>query len=159
MGAKLIPMSMPHTAYGVAAYYILAAAEASSNLSRYDGVKYGLRLAGEDASLGSMYTRTRSRGFGFEVKRRIMLGTYALSAGYYDAYYGKGQRVRSLIRQDFDKAWKHVDMLLTPVTPSAGARIGEWGDGSTADVLKRCVHGDCEPGRCAGLVRSRRKNI
>ena len=127
MGAKLIPMSMPHTVYGVAAYYILAAAEASSNLSRYDGVKYGLRLADKGASLDSMYTRTRSRGFGFEVKRRIMLGTYALSAGYYDAYYGKGQRVRSLIRQDFDEAWEHVDMLLTPVTPSAGARIGEWG--------------------------------
>ena len=127
MGAKLVPMSMPHTAYGVAAYYILAAAEASSNLSRYDGVKYGLRLADKDASLDSMYTRTRSRGFGFEVKRRIMLGTYALSAGYYDAYYGKGQRVRSLIRQDFNEAWEHVDMLLTPVTPSAGARIGEWG--------------------------------
>ena len=120
-------MSMPHTAYGVAAYYILAAAEASSNLSRYDGVKYGLRLADKGASLDSMYTRTRSRGFGFEVKRRIMLGTYALSAGYYNAYYGKGQRVRSLIRQDFDEAWEHVDMLLTPVTPSAGARIGEWG--------------------------------
>lgn len=127
MGAKLIPMSMPHTAYGVAAYYILAAAEASSNLSRYDGVKYGLRLTDKDASLDSMYTRTRSRGFGFEVKRRIMLGTYALSAGYYDAYYGKGQRVRSLIRQDFDEAWEHVDVLLTPVTPSSGARIGEWG--------------------------------
>ncbi|MCY4672670.1 MAG: Asp-tRNA(Asn)/Glu-tRNA(Gln) amidotransferase subunit GatA [Bacteroidetes bacterium] len=127
MGAKLVPMSMPHTAYGVAAYYILAAAEASSNLSRYDGVKYGLRLEGKGTSIDSMYTRTRSRGFGFEVKRRIMLGTYVLSAGYYDAYYGKGQRVRSLIRQDFDEAWERVDILLTPVTPSAGARIGEWG--------------------------------
>jgi len=127
-GAKLESVSMPHIEYGIAAYYILAAAEASSNLSRYDGVKYGIRHLDADHSLDSMYTQTRSQGFGFEVKRRIMLGTYVLSAGYYDAYYGKAQRVRSLIRGDFDEVWKKVDVLLTPVTPTAGARIGEWGN-------------------------------
>lgn len=125
-GAELVRMSMPHTSYGVAAYYILAAAEASSNLSRYDGVKFGLRSSSEAHSLEQMYTTTRSRGFGFEVKRRIMLGTYVLSAGYYDEYYGKAQRARALIRKDFDDAWDKVDILLTPVTPVAGARIGEW---------------------------------
>ncbi len=127
-GAQRVSVSMPHIEYGIAAYYILAAAEASSNLSRYDGVKYGIRHLGDDHSLDSMYTQTRTKGFGFEVKRRIMLGTYVLSAGYYDAYYGKAQRVRSLIRKDFDDAWKKVDILLTPVTPTAGARIGEWGN-------------------------------
>ncbi len=124
-GANLVPISMPHTAYGVATYYILAAAEASSNLSRYDGVKYGLRDSDEAHSLEDMYTGTRSRGFGFEVKRRVMLGTYVLSAGYYDAYYGKAQRVRNLIRKDFDEAWQKVDVLLTPVNPAAGMRVGQ----------------------------------
>ena len=124
-GANLVPVSLPHTEYGVAAYYILTAAEASSNLSRYDGVKYGLRYSDEDHSLEDMYTGTRSSGFGFEVKRRVMLGTYVLSAGYYDAYYGKAQRVRNLIRKDFDEAWQKVDVLLTPVNPAAGMRIGQ----------------------------------
>ncbi len=124
-GARLVPVSLPHTEYGVATYYILAAAEASSNLSRYDGVKYGLRRAGEVHSLEDMYTSTRSGGFGFEVKRRVMLGTYVLSAGYYDAYYGKAQRVRNLIRKDFDEAWEKVDVLLTPVNPRAGMRVGQ----------------------------------
>ena len=124
-GANLVPISMPHTEYGVATYYILAAAEASSNLSRYDGVKYGLRYSDEAHSLEDMYTGTRSNGFGFEVKRRVMLGTYVLSSGYYDAYYGKAQRVRNLIRKDFDEAWQKVDMLLTPVNPAAGMRIGQ----------------------------------
>ncbi|MCY4000030.1 MAG: Asp-tRNA(Asn)/Glu-tRNA(Gln) amidotransferase subunit GatA [Bacteroidetes bacterium] len=127
-GAELKTIDMPHIAHGIAAYYILATAEASSNLSRYDGVKYGVRIQGDEHSLESMYTATRGYGFGFEVKRRIMLGTYVLSAGYYDAYYGKAQRVRSLIRNDFDEAWKKVDVMLTPVTPTAGARIGEWGN-------------------------------
>ena len=127
-GAQLIPMSMPHTVHGVASYHILAAAEASSNLSRYDGIKYGLRCSGEASSLDDMYKSTRSNGFGFEVKRRIMLGTYVLSAGYYDAYYGKAQRVRSLIRKDFDEAWESVDVLLTPVTPTTAVRVGEWGN-------------------------------
>lgn len=124
-GANLVPVSLPHTEYGVAAYYILTAAEASSNLSRYDGVKYGLRYSDEGHSLEDMYTGTRSSGFGFEVKRRVMLGTYVLSAGYYDAYYGKAQRVRNLIRKDFDEAWQKVDVLLTPVNPAAGMRIGQ----------------------------------
>lgn len=124
-GANLVPVSLPHTAYGVAAYYILTAAEASSNLSRYDGVKYGLRYSDEDDSLEDMYAGTRSSGFGFEVKRRVMLGTYVLSAGYYDAYYGKAQRVRNLIRKDFDEAWQEVDVLLTPVNPAAGMRVGQ----------------------------------
>ena len=124
-GANLVSISMPHTAYGVATYYILAAAEASSNLSRYDGVKYGLRHSDEAHSLEGMYTGTRSSGFGFEVKRRVMLGTYVLSAGYYDAYYGKAQRVRNLIRKDFGEAWQKVDVLLTPVNPAAGMRVGQ----------------------------------
>lgn len=124
-GANLVPVSLPHTAYGVAAYYILTAAEASSNLSRYDGVKYGLRYSDEDDSLEDMYAGTRSSGFGFEVKRRVMLGTYVLSAGYYDAYYGKAQRVRNLIRKDFYEAWQEVDVLLTPVNPAAGMRVGQ----------------------------------
>lgn len=124
-GVELVSISMPHTEYGVATYYILAAAEASSNLSRYDGVKYGLRRSDEDHTLEDMYVSTRSGGFGFEVKRRIMLGTYVLSAGYCDAYYGKAQRVRNLIRKDFDEAWQRVDALLTPVNPVAGIRVGE----------------------------------
>ncbi len=124
-GANLVSISMPHTAYGVATYYILAAAEASSNLSRYDGVKYGPRHSDEAHSLEGMYTGTRSSGFGFEVKRRVMLGTYVLSAGYYDAYYGKAQRVRNLIRKDFGEAWQKVDVLLTPVNPAAGMRVGQ----------------------------------
>ncbi len=125
-GAEVIPVHMPHTDYGVATYYILAAAEASSNLARYDGVRYGYRVAAE--ALADMYSSTRREGFGFEVKRRVMLGTYVLSAGYYDAYYAKAQRVRTLVRKDFDEAFKHADVLLTPVSPVAGARFGEWGE-------------------------------
>ena len=125
-GAEVLPVRMPHTDFGIATYYILAAAEASSNLARYDGVRYGERVGADTVT--SMYTATRSQGFGFEVKRRIMLGTYVLSAGYYEAYYGKAQRVRALVRDDFDAAFRHVDLLLTPVSPVAGARLGEWGD-------------------------------
>ena len=127
-GADVLPVSMPHTGYGVAAYYILAAAEASSNLSRYDGVRYGLRDHANDhgTSIERLYTESRSKGFGFEVKRRIMLGTYVLSSGYYDAYYGKAQRVRTLIRQDFDRAFEHVDLLMTPVSPVPGIKEGAW---------------------------------
>ncbi len=131
-GAELVPLSMPHTKYGIAAYYVLATAEASSNLSRYDGVKYGLRCTLDGQGLENMFVQTRSQGFGFEVKRRIMLGTYVLSAGYYDAYYGKAKRVRNLIQNDFQDAWKQVDVLLTPVSPVAGARVGIWGN----DTLK-----------------------
>ena len=120
-GALVRTVDMPHTEYGVATYYILATAEASSNLSRYDGVRYGHRSS-RGAGLEEMYELSRSEGFGVEVRRRIMLGTYVLSAGYYDAYYAKAQRVRTLIRQDFDKAFEDIDVLITPTAPVAGFR-------------------------------------
>ncbi|MGD0281247.1 MAG: Asp-tRNA(Asn)/Glu-tRNA(Gln) amidotransferase subunit GatA [Dissulfurispiraceae bacterium] len=123
LGAIAVEVSLPHTGYAIATYYILATSEASSNLARYDGVKYGFRAGGKD--LLDMYMNTRAQGFGPEVKRRIMLGTYALSAGYYDAYYKKGQQARTLIKQDFDNAFKHVDVIITPTSPSAAFRIGE----------------------------------
>jgi aspartyl-tRNA(Asn)/glutamyl-tRNA(Gln) amidotransferase subunit A len=119
-GAEVKEVSLPHTEYGVAAYYILATAEASSNLARYDGVRYGHRAGADDGdlSLDDLYAQSRTEGFGDEVKRRIMLGTYVLSAGYYDQYYTKAQRVRTLIRHDFDRAFEDVDVLLTPATPT-----------------------------------------
>jgi aspartyl-tRNA(Asn)/glutamyl-tRNA(Gln) amidotransferase subunit A len=123
LGAKTVEVSLPHASYGVAAYYLLATAEASSNLARYDGVKYGLRVEADD--LGDMYRRTRSRGFGDEVKRRIMLGTFVLSAGYYDAYYRKAQQVRTLIRRDFDAAFEGCDVLAMPTTPGPAWTLGE----------------------------------
>ena len=116
-GAKLVPVSLPSTRFAVATYYIIAPAEASSNLARYDGVRYGVRAADADGLI-EMYRRTRSRGFGPEVKRRIMLGTFALSAGYYDAYYGKAQRVRTMIRREMDEAFTKADVLLSPTAPS-----------------------------------------
>jgi len=124
LGAEIVETSLPHTEYGVAAYYIIAPAEASSNLARYDGVKYGLRIS-DTKDLLSMYSHSRSQGFGWEVKRRIMLGTYVLSAGYYDAYYKKASQVRSLIRDDFERAFQSCDALLTPVAPLPAFRIGE----------------------------------
>ncbi len=123
LGAIPVEISMPHTPYAVAVYYIIATSEASSNLARYDGVKYGFRAEGKD--LLEMYMNTRSQGFGEEVKRRIMLGTYALSAGYYDAYYKKAQQVRTLIRQDFDAAFKDCDVILTPTSPTTAFKVGE----------------------------------
>ena len=122
-GAEIIDISLPHTNYALPTYYIVAPAEASSNLARYDGVKYGFRSAGEN--LIDMYEKTRSEGFGEEVKRRIMIGTYVLSSGYYDAYYLKAQKVRQLIKKDFDDAYKVVDAILTPSTPSSAFKIGE----------------------------------
>ena len=122
-GAEIIDISLPHTNYALPTYYIVAPAEASSNLARYDGVKYGLRSPGE--SLIDMYEKTRSEGFGEEVKRRIMIGTYVLSSGYYDAYYLKAQKVRQLIKNDFDEAYSKVDAILTPSTPSSAFKIGE----------------------------------
>jgi len=122
-GAEIIEISLPHTNYALPAYYIVAPAEASSNLARYDGVKYGFRSEGEN--LIDMYEKTRSEGFGEEVQRRIMIGTYVLSSGYYDAYYLKAQKVRKLIKNDFDEAYKKVDAILTPSTPSAAFKIGE----------------------------------
>ena len=124
LGAKTESVSLPHTEYGLAAYYVIGPAEASSNLARYDGVKYGLRVPGA-RDLIDMYSRTRGAGFGAEVKRRVMLGTYALSAGYYDAYYGKAQKVRTLVQRDFQKAFERVDVIVAPTTPSAAFRTGE----------------------------------
>jgi aspartyl-tRNA(Asn)/glutamyl-tRNA(Gln) amidotransferase subunit A len=130
LGCRRNPLRMPHTDYAIATYYIVATAEASSNLARYDGVRYGLRVPG--ATLGEMYRRTRERGFGPEVKRRIMLGTYVLSAGYYDAYYLRAQKVRSLIARDFADAFQKVDVIITPTAPTPAFRLGE----KTADPLQ-----------------------
>ena len=123
-GGQIVDISLPHTPYCLAVYYIIAPAEASSNLARYDGVKYGFR-ASEARDLMDMYKKTRMQGFGAEVKRRIMIGTYALSAGYYDAYYGKASQVRALIRRDFDEAFEKCDVILTPTTPTPAFKIGE----------------------------------
>jgi len=130
LGCKRIPLKMPHTDYAIAAYYIIATAEASSNLARYDGVRYGLRSPAEN--LIDMYRNTRERGFGPEVKRRIMLGTYALSAGYYDAYYLRAQKVRSLIARDFSDAFLKADVIITPTAPTPAFRLGE----KTSDPLQ-----------------------
>jgi aspartyl-tRNA(Asn)/glutamyl-tRNA(Gln) amidotransferase subunit A len=124
LGCALIEVSMPHTEYAIADYYIIAPAEASSNLARYDAVRYGYRAPNQQ-DLSEMYTRSRSAGFGAEVKRRIMIGTYALSSGYYEAYYGRAMRVRTLIKRDFDEAFERVDALLAPVSPTPAFRIGE----------------------------------
>jgi aspartyl-tRNA(Asn)/glutamyl-tRNA(Gln) amidotransferase subunit A len=124
LGAEIVEVSLPHTKYAVACYYVIATAEASSNLARYDGVRFGQRVD-EGNGLIDMYMQTRSQGFGDEVKRRIMLGTYALSSGYYDAYYLKAQKVRSLIRQDFLDAFEQVDCILTPVAPTAAFGLGD----------------------------------
>ena len=129
-GAELVDVQLPvagHPEYCIGTYYLIAMGEASANLTRYDGVKYGHRAEG-DLNLQEMYLRTRSEGFGEEVKRRIMLGTYALSAGYYDAYYRKAQQVRTLIRQDFEKAFTTCDILLSPVAPTTAFRLGEQTD-------------------------------
>ncbi|MDC0110533.1 Asp-tRNA(Asn)/Glu-tRNA(Gln) amidotransferase subunit GatA [Alphaproteobacteria bacterium] len=122
-GAEIIPVSLPHTKYALPVYYIIAPAEASSNLARYDGVRYGLRKEGKN--LDDMYELTRGKGFGEEVKRRIMIGTYVLSSGYYDAYYLKAQKVRRLIKQDFDNVFEKVDFILTPSTPTTAFALGE----------------------------------
>jgi aspartyl-tRNA(Asn)/glutamyl-tRNA(Gln) amidotransferase subunit A len=124
LGAMSVPVTLPHTAYAIATYYLVATAEASSNLGRYDGVKYGYRTP-TSAHLIEMYLKTRREGFGPEVKRRIMLGTYALSAGYYDAYYLKALKVRTLIRQDFTQAFERCDLIVTPTSPTAAFRLGE----------------------------------
>ena len=124
-GAEIVEVSLPHTRYALPAYYIIAPAEASSNLARYDGVRYGLRDLPDGAGLQDMYAATRADGFGPEVKRRIMIGTYVLSAGFYDAYYTQAQKVRALIARDFDAAWEQCDLLLTPTAPSAAFALGE----------------------------------
>ncbi len=127
LGARVIPVSLPHTAYAVAAYYVIAPSEASSNLARYDGVKYGWRDPDAD-TLSDMYRQTRAAGFGPEVQRRIIIGTYALSAGYYDAYYGKASQVRTLIINDFQQAFEQCDIIASPVTPTPAWKIGELTD-------------------------------
>ncbi len=124
LGAEIVDVSLPHTDYGIAAYYIVATSEASSNLARYDGVQYGIRASG-GGSVADMTSRTRTQGFGAEVRRRILLGTYCLSAGYYDAYYLKGLKVRTLLRRDFEEAFKRVDAILCPTSPIAAFKIGE----------------------------------
>jgi aspartyl-tRNA(Asn)/glutamyl-tRNA(Gln) amidotransferase subunit A len=146
LGASVTPVSLPHTSYSVATYYLIAPAEASSNLARFDGVKYGLRVPAE--TLIAMYKETRHTGFGAEVKRRIMIGTYALSAGYYDAYYRKAQQVRTLIRRDFDKVFATVDLLATPTAPTPAFRFGE----KTADPLQMYLSDICTiPASLAGI--------
>jgi aspartyl-tRNA(Asn)/glutamyl-tRNA(Gln) amidotransferase subunit A len=130
LGAEIVEVSLPHTEYAVAAYYIIATAEASANLARFDGVRYGFRAAGATDPI-DMYGKTRAQGFGAEVKRRIILGTYVLSSGYYDAYYLSAQKMRTLIRRDFDAAFERCDALLTPVTPTTAFRLGE----KTSDPL------------------------
>ena len=132
-GAELVAISLPHTKYALPAYYIIAPAEASSNLARYDGVRYGLRV--EADSLDEMYAETRAAGFGEEVQRRILIGTYVLSAGYYDAYYLKAQKVRRLIKQDFDTAFETVDAILTPATPTAAFPVGRKVDDPVTNYL------------------------
>jgi aspartyl-tRNA(Asn)/glutamyl-tRNA(Gln) amidotransferase subunit A len=124
LGAETVAVSLPNTEYAVAAYYIVAPCEASSNLARYDGVRYGVRSQGH-GDLLDMFRRTRTSGFGAEVQRRIILGTYALSAGYYEAYYGKASQVRSLIIDDFRRAFEHCDVLLSPVAPTPAFKLGE----------------------------------
>src|SRR4029077_17773696 len=131
-GATLVDMDLPHAKYATAVYYLVATAEASSNLARYDGVRYGFRAAEGGDDLRTMYARSRERGFGPEVKRRIMLGTYVLSAGYYEAYYLKAQKVRALVARDFADAFQKVDAILAPTAPTTAFRLGE----KTADPLQ-----------------------
>ncbi|MEN0073038.1 MAG: Asp-tRNA(Asn)/Glu-tRNA(Gln) amidotransferase subunit GatA, partial [Paracraurococcus sp.] len=134
-GCEIVEISLPHTKYALPAYYIVAPAEASSNLARYDGVRYGLREAAPDSDLRDLYERTRAAGFGPEVRRRIMIGTYVLSAGYYDAYYLKAQKIRALIKRDFDQAFQGVDAIVTPATPSAAFGMDEKQDDPVAMYL------------------------
>ena len=124
LGCEIVSVSLPHTPYAIPTYYLIATAEASSNLARYDGVRYSHRARGVK-TLSEMYRRSRDEGFGAEVKRRIMLGTYALSAGYYDAYYLKAQKVRTLLTRDFEEAFRKVDAIVTPTSPTAAFRLGE----------------------------------
>src|SRR5206468_7055951 len=137
-GATLVDVDLPHAKHAIAVYYLIATAEASANLARYDGVRYGFRAA--DANdLKTMYARTRELGFGPEVKRRIMLGTYVLSAGYYDAYYGQAQRVRTLIIRDFARAYESFDVLLSPTSPTVAFELGA----KTADPLTMYLSDVC----------------
>ena len=151
-GAKVERVKVPSCVYGLSAYYLIAPAEASSNLARYDGVRYGLRVDGADVA--EMNAKTRAAGFGAEVKRRIMLGTYALSAGYYDAYYGQAQKVRTLIIRDFARAYESFDVLLSPTSPTTAFELGAEDRGPAGDVPQRRVHHPVEPGRPRGDHRA-----
>ena len=147
LGATVEPCRLPHAPHALAAYYLIAPAEASSNLARYDGVRYGFRAPGVDDLL-SMYTQTRAQGFGREVKRRIMLGTYALSSGYYDAYYGRAQQVRTMISRDFDAAWERFDFIVTPTSPNVAFELGA----KTADPFAMYLNDFCTvPMSLAGI--------
>ena len=132
-GAEIVEISLPHTAYALPTYYIVAPAEASSNLARYDGIKFGLRSPSDD--LAEMYEQTRAEGFGAEVQRRVLIGTYVLSAGYYDAYYLKAQKIRTLIARDFSAAFADVDVVLTPTAPSDAFAVGDKADDPIAMYL------------------------
>jgi aspartyl-tRNA(Asn)/glutamyl-tRNA(Gln) amidotransferase subunit A len=134
-GAEIVEVSLPHTRYALPTYYIIAPAEASSNLARYDGVRYGRRVAPDRGNLADMYEATRAAGFGAEVKRRIMIGTYVLSAGFYDAYFNQAQKVRALIARDFERVWSECDLLLTPTAPSAAFALGDKSDDPIAMYL------------------------
>ena len=148
LGATVETMHLPHSPHGLAAYYLIAPAECSSNLARYDGVRYGFRADDAPGGLLGMYTATREQGFGAEVKRRIMLGTYALSSGYYDAYYGKAQKVRTLIAQDFTNAWENFDFVVTPTAPGVAFELGA----KTADPLAMYLNDFCTvPMSLAGI--------
>jgi aspartyl-tRNA(Asn)/glutamyl-tRNA(Gln) amidotransferase subunit A len=147
LGATVEMTKLPHAPQGLAAYYLIAPAECSSNLARYDGVRYGLRVQDGDGLLG-MYTATRERGFGAEVKRRVLIGTYALSSGYYDAYYGRAQKVRTLIARDFEQAWERFDFIVTPTAPGVAFELGA----KTADPLAMYLNDFCTvPMSLAGL--------
>jgi aspartyl-tRNA(Asn)/glutamyl-tRNA(Gln) amidotransferase subunit A len=134
LGAEIVDVELPHAKYGIAVYYIIATAEASSKLARFDGVRYGFRAEGSH-NLRETYYKTREEGFGAEVKRRIMLGTYVLSSGYYDAYYSKAQKVRTLLRQDYKEAFTKCDVILTPTSPSTAFKVGEKSDDPLAMYL------------------------
>ena len=149
LGCVIHELSLPHTPYAIATYYLICTAEASSNLARYDGVRYGLRVPGQ--TLQNMYRQTRMAGFGPEVKRRILLGTYALSAGYYDAYYLKAQKVRTLVLQDFQTAFETVDLLVTPTTPTTAFRIGENTDDPLAMYLNDIFTTTCNLAGLPGI--------
>jgi aspartyl-tRNA(Asn)/glutamyl-tRNA(Gln) amidotransferase subunit A len=152
LGGKTVRVALPHSKYAVATYYIVATAEAASNLARYDGVRYGHRAAlPPKATLLDVYKTSRGEGFGPEVKRRIMLGTYALRSGYYDAYYKRAQQVRALIKQDFDRAFASCDVILTPATPTAAFRLGEKAKDPLAMYLADIYTISCNLAGIAGL--------
>ena len=154
LGGQLEEVALPHSPHGIAAYYVIAPAEASANLSRYDGVRFGIRATDDD--LLSMYEETRAAGFGDEVKRRIMLGTYALSSGYYEAYYGRAQRVRTKIADDFREAFEKVDLIVTPTSPTVAFKLGERTDDPLGDVPVGRLHGADAARRDPGDLDPRR---